>query len=319
MKPHNYLCILASILWVLTSAAQAQPGLPYPEGPLTADQLARQVYAAAHGALLRNAVSKGSEAAVPVVVSRAPLDKRRSGRMPVVQTFDTYVNNSPQDHAIESLQMAVLTSGQAKGTGVLFTRYAEKAKGSIIAMWLPALRKIRRINEPSYDDVWFGTNLTYEELVLRRPEDETHELLADGTFEDCLDAMQLEESERDRLTRDLPGPQCGHKGKPIYRLKSTTTFKNWWYDYHLTEIDKATFAPYRTVYFKDGEKIKTVVVDWQSLDQPDRRITYPRYVYAVTHTDGKDSMIYVPRSTITLNVDLPDSFWSEQTLQAYGH
>jgi hypothetical protein len=101
-------------------------------------------------------------------------------------------------------------------------------------------------------------------------------------------------------------------------LKSTTRFDNWWYDYHVSDIDRQTFSVYRTVYFKDGEKTKTVVVDWQSLDQPDPRITYPRYIYAITHTDGRDSLVYVPRETITLNQDLPDSFWSAETLQTYA-
>jgi hypothetical protein len=107
-------------------------------------------------------------------------------------------------------------------------------------------------------------------------------------------------------------------GKPVYRLKSTTKFKNWWYDYHISEIDKRTFALYKTVYYKDDERVKTVYIDWQSLDQPDPRITYPRYIYAISHQDGKDSMVYVPRSTISLNVDLDDDFWSEQTLQNYA-
>ena len=62
---------------------------------------------------------------------------------------------------------------------------------------------------------------------------------------------------------------------------------------------------------------KTVEVDWQSLDRPDPRISYPRYIYAVTHTDGKDSLVYVPRATIALDVELPDSFWSEATLRNY--
>jgi hypothetical protein len=180
------------------------------------------------------------------------------------------------------------------------------------------LRKIRQINEPAHEDTWFGSTLTYGELVLRRPEDETHELLGEGTFQGCLEAMQLNAWEIDRYTERLPGPQCGHEGKPIYRLKSTTKFRNWWYDYHISEVDKQSFSLYRTVYFKDGEKVKTVVVDWQSLNQPDPRIVYPRYIYAVTYPDGKDSMVYVPRSTISLNVDIPDSFWSEKTLKNYG-
>jgi hypothetical protein len=310
--------LVGGVLIALADTSPALEALPYPEGPLTADQIAEQVHATARGNLVRNAVSKGNETAVPLVVNRAPIDSRGGGRKPNVQTFDTYVNNGPQDPTLDSLQMAILTSGKAKGTAVLFTRYADKTRGSIISMWLPALRKVRRINEPSYEDVWFGTNLTYEEIALRRPEDETHELLGEGTFEDCLPAMELDEAEKDRFTKELPGPQCGHKGKPVYRLKSTTRFKNWWYDHHLSEIDKKTFSLYRTVYFKNGEKVKTVVIDWQSLDQPDPRVNYPRYVYAVSHADGKDSMIHVPRSTITLNVDLPDSFWSEKTMQEYA-
>jgi hypothetical protein len=310
--------LLIGMLSHLLPAAQADDVGRRPSPTLSAQEIAEQVYLAAHGRLVKNALSKrrGREAAV--VVNRAPLAMRTRHRVPGVQTFDTYVNNTPEDPTIEVQRMAVLTSGKAKGTGVLFTRYTDPQKGSVIAMWLPALRKIRRINEPSHEDVWFGANLTYGELVLRRPDDEVHELLGEAQVEACLSAMQLQPWEKSRYTRHLPGPQCAHIGKPVYLLKSTTKFKNWWYDYHLSEIDKRTFALYKTIYYKNGEMIKSVYIDWQSLDQPDPRIAYPRYIYAISHHDGKDSMVYVPRSTILLNVDLADEFWSEKTLQTYA-
>ncbi|MES9859483.1 MAG: outer membrane lipoprotein-sorting protein [Candidatus Thiodiazotropha sp. LLP2] len=315
-KPSYYL--VTCLVWLMCSGLliAAMPGNPQslPE----ADEIAQQVYTSAHGGLLRNAISRRKGRDVAVVVNRAPLEMRTQGRRPGVQTFETYVNNSPADSAIKSQQMAILTSGKTKGTGVLLTRYTDSERGSTISMWLPALRKIRRINEPSHEDVWFGTNLTYGELVLRTPEDEEHELLGVGKIEACLEVMRLERSEKSRHTLSLPGPQCAHIGKAVYRLKSTTKFKNWWYDYHVTEIDQRTYAPYRTVYYKNGEKIKTVSVDWQSLDQPDPRITYPRYIYAISHGDGKDSMVFVPRTTISLNVELDDSYWSEETLRNYG-
>ena len=313
-------CMAAVLAGLSNLSALATETPPYPSAglDLDADAIARQVYTAAHGGLLRNAVSKRNGREVAVVVNRAPLEMRSRGRVPGVQTFDTYVNNSPRDPAIESQQMAILTSGKTKGTGVLFTRFSEAEKGSVISMWLPALRKIRRINEPSHEDVWFGTNLTYGELVLRTPDDETHELLGEAKVEGCLASMTLERWEKNRHTLQLPGPQCAHIGKPVYRLKSSTKFKNWWYDYHISEIDQRTFALYRTIYYKGDEKIKTVSIDWQSLDQPDPRITYPRYIYALTHADGKDSMVYVPRSTISLNVALDDDYWSEETLRDYG-
>lgn len=303
------------LLCGLIGAVQAQEDLAYPQGPLTAVQIAQQVYTSAHGGLVKNAVSKRNRGSVALVVNRAPLEKRGPGRMPTVNTFETYVNNSPADPAIKSTQMAILTSGKTKGTGVLLTNYTDESRGATISMWLPALRKIRRINEPAHEDVWFGTNLTYGELVLRRPEDEQHELLGEGVFDVCLSSMELEPWERNRFTSKLPGRQCAHKGKPVYHLKSTTKFKNWWYDYHISDIDKRSFSLYRTVYYKDEKKIKTVDVDWQSLNLPDPRITYPRYIYAVMHDSGKDSMVYVPRITIQLNMDIPDGFWSEETLK----
>jgi hypothetical protein len=311
-------CLLAGLIWLYCDGLLAGKLPQQPQLLSDADEIAQQAYTAAHGGLLDNALSRRQGRDVSVVVNRAPLAMRTQGRKPGVQTFDTYVNNSPADASIESQQMAILTSGKTKGTGVLLTRYADQQRSATLSMWLPALRKIRRINEPSYEDVWFGTNLTYGELVLRTPEDEVHELLGMSKIENCLEVMQLETWEKSRYTLRLPGPQCAHIGKSVYRLKSTTRFKNWWYDYHISDIDQRTFAVYRTVYYKKGEKIKTVTVDWQSLDQPDPRISYPRYIYAISHQDGKDSMVFVPRTTISLNVDLDDSFWSEETLQNYA-
>ena len=305
------------LLFLLTPA-EARHQLPYPQGELSGLQIAEQVYAVAHGGLVRNAASRKNKGEIAMVVNRPPEDRRRPGRRPTVNTFETYGNNDPLDPDLDSMQMAIIRSGKARGTGILYISYNDPARSGIMTLWLPSLRKARRISEPAHEDTWIGTNLTYGELVLRKPEDEEHERLEDGVFNDCLLAMPLNEWEVNRHTKLLPGPQCGHKGKPVYRVKSTTKFKNWWYDYHISQVDKTTFSLYRTEYFKDGEKIKTVDIDWQSLEQEDPRISFPRYIYAVTHTTGIDSMIYVPRSTVFLNESLPDSFWSEKTLRKYG-
>jgi hypothetical protein len=307
-----------SFFLLLFSQAWAQKAPPYPQGEVNGQQIAEQVYAVSHGLLVKNAASKQKGKDIAMLVNRAPLERRKNGRRPVVNTFETYGNSYPQNPELDSMQMAIIKSGKAKGTGILFISYTDKTKSGIMSVWLPALRKIRRINEPSYEDTWVGTNLTYGELVLRKPEDEVHELLREDVLQDCLLAMKLGPKEVNRYTRKLPGAQCGHKGKAVYVVKSSTKFINWWYDYHISEIDRKTFAIYRTVYFKDGKKIKTIAIDWQSLEQEDPRIQYPRYIYAISHDSGIDSMVYVPRSTILLNQDLPDDFWSEDTLKKFG-
>ncbi len=300
------------------NTVQAKQILPYPSGEISGEQIAEQVYAVAHGSLVKNAASKKYKKDIAMVVNRPPTKKRKPGRRPVVNTFETFGNSNPLNSDLDSMQMAIIKSGKARGTGILYISYADKSRSGQLTIWLPSLRKTRRMNEPAHEDTWVGTNLTYGELVLRRPEHEIHEKQKDSTFEGCLLAMKLNPWEVNRYTKKLPEPQCEHQGKPIYVLKSTTKFKDWWYDYHISEVDKETFALYRTVYYKDGKKIKTVVIDWQSLEQADPRVSYPRYIYAVTHTTGIDSMIYVPRTTISLNQSLPDNFWSEKTLKKYG-
>lgn len=288
------------------------------DAPPDADELARKVYAVSHNEAFRNAISRRVGRAVPVVVNRVPL-RMRKGRKPHVQAFDAYINNQPSDPAIDSMQMAILTSGKARGTGVLVTRYSDPARAALLSIWLPALRKARNVNEPSHEDVWFGTNLTYGELVLRQPDDETHEYLGEAVFEDCLGSMVFQSWERNRHTELLPPEQCSVRGKAVLRLKSTTKFPNWWYDYHITEIDRETYWPYRTVYFKGDRKIKTIEVDWQSLQLADATLAYPRYIYALSLDDGRDSMVYVPRETIGTNVDLADDYWSIATIRDYLH
>ncbi|MCP5351819.1 MAG: outer membrane lipoprotein-sorting protein [Chromatiales bacterium] len=312
-KPHPRIRLLTCAgLLLLSCAALAEA--PDMDGMA----IAREVYTATHGGLVINAVSKRNGQDSAVVINRVPLAMRHAGRRPIVQTFDTFVNNRPADPELESIRLAILTSGKAKDAGVMLENYKDTARSSVITLWLPALRKFRRISEPAHDDVWFGSTITYGEISLRRPEHEVHELIGEAVFDDCLPVMELTPEEQGRYTLNLPEPQCGHKGRPVYVLKSTTKFNKWWYDYHISEIDKESFALYRTVYYKGDEKVKSIFIDWQSLDRPDPRITYPRYIYAVMHTDGKDSMVFVPRSTIALDVDLPDDFWTAQTMENYG-
>ncbi|MEN8179809.1 MAG: outer membrane lipoprotein-sorting protein [Pseudomonadota bacterium] len=311
-------------LWIfititcLSLPVYAQSSQTYPKGPLNAEQIAQQAHLVVHSGLLRNALSKRNKDEAALIINRGSLEKRKSGSRPSVSSFETYINNSSANPAIASIRMAILTSGKSKGTGVLLTNYHDPERSSNLLMWLPSLRKIRRILEPDPQDFWFGTTLTYGELILRKPEDETHQLLGEELLEDCLAVMELDPSELSRRTKGLPGPQCEHRGKPVYRLKSSTKLKNWWYDYHISEIDKQSFSLYRTVYFKDEKKIKTVTVDWQSMEHEDPRITYPRYIYGVLHESGRESMVYIPRNTIQQNVDLPDKFWSERTLKKKG-
>ena len=101
--------------------------------------------------------------------------------------------------------------------------------------------QIRRHSQPDQSDSWGGSLFTYGDIYLRRLADETHELLEPAPFPGCLQPMSLPEKRRNRYLRELPAPRCDLEGKPMLRLKSSTRFKNWWYDYRILWIDPRSY------------------------------------------------------------------------------
>lgn len=301
--------IYISLLFIVSHPVCADSIHPYPEKPLTADQIAHQVYLGLHGMHQKNAAVRKTKGQAAIVLNRVP------GKSVSVNTLEAFINNDFDDGITESKQLAIFKSGKLKGTGILMTNYIDSAKQPSISLWLPTMRKVRRMVAPNHADKWMGTNMTYGDVYLRKPEHETHELLGITTFNDCLSGMQLKQSEKTKRTKNLPETSCAPKGKKVYQLKSTTRFKDWWYDYHITEIDTQTFAPYRSVYFKNDKRIKSIHLDWKSLNKPDPRMLVPNYIYAKSMDNGQESMLVIPFDTIELNTDLPTSFWSERTLR----
>jgi len=285
---------LAIISLMAALPTQANSNHPYPEKPLKADQIAQQAYLVQHGMHMKNSIIRKTNGKVAMVLNRMP-NKNVS-----VNILEASFKNDFNDGKTESKSLAIMKSGRLRGTGILMTHYIDNNRQPSISLWLPSLRKVRRMSVPNHADKWMGTNMTYGDVYLRKPEHEAHELLGMKTFADCL---------------GRPENSCRPKGKEVYQLKSTTKFKDWWYDYHLTDIDTQTFAAYRTVYFKEGKQIKTIEVDWKSLNLMDPRKIVPSYIYAKSMESGQESMLVIPFETIKLNTKLSASYWSEKTLR----
>jgi len=284
--------------------------LPYPTGKPTADQIIQQVYFVNHFYADKNfaIVKKGHD--ITVLVSKA------EDRKPTTNTLERYLNNDYNDGVIQAKDLAIFRSGKLRGTGMLITDYVDDAKSQSYMIWLPALRKIRRFAQPAHDDAWGGSDFTFGDVVLRKPKDETHELLGMEVFNDCLGAVDIPADEQSRYTKDLPPASCNPKGKQVYKVKSTTKFQNWWYDYRISYIDTKTFADYRTEYFKNGEKIKVIDRDWRATgvgDDP-RNLAWG-YWYGKTFGTGHETWAVIPHDVITVNGDFDEDLWSEKTLR----
>ena len=287
--------------------------LPYPTGTLSlsADEVANQVYFVNHFYALKNySIQKKGKRKITVIINKA------QGKKPTTNTVERHLNNNYNDGIVKAKDLAIFRSGKLRGTGMLITDYVDDNKSQSYAIWLPALRKIRRFAEPAHDDAWGGSDFTFGDVSLRKPHHETHELMGmQEAFKDCLGAMNLKHN---KYMKKLPSSSCAHQGKAVYKLKSTTHFKNWWYDYRISYVDTKTFADYRTDYFKNGKHIKVIDRDWKTL--PNYKGNDPRHVswgywYGKNLLTGHETWAVIPETVVAYNRDKKSSFWSEKTLR----
>ena len=301
--PMKVLFVCAALAFSIFQAEARPPkDLPYPaEGAkLTADQIIDQVYFLNHFYGFKNySIESLGSKDVTVIVNRTEGDNPRT------MTVTRHINNNYDDGKIRQRDIAFFGSGKLKATGFLITDYEDESKTQSYMIYLPALRKIRRFAQPAHD------------VALRKTEHEDHELLGEETFTFCSGFMDIPRNQRNRYTRGLPESEpCEHKGKTVYKVKSTTKFKNWWYDNRISYVDTTTFGDYRTEYFKNGDMVKFIDRDWGELSAEfkDPRKLFWKSWYGKDVVTGKETWAYIPRGVVRYNTDKPNGYWSPRTL-----
>lgn len=310
------LLIIPGLLLLPYSVSQAtvDKNLPFPEGTPTAKEIAEQVYFANHFYAFKNFSIGASRSRN----KKAVLINRSEAGNDSTIAVERHLNNDYDDGVIRSRDLAIFRSGKLKGTGMLVTDFEDNDKSQSYAVWLPALRKIRRFAEPAHEDAWGGSVFTFGDVTLRKPEHETHELLGKKKLRSCLGAINDLEDSRFRYVKKLPKRSCRHINKEVYGLKSTTKFPEWWYDYRVTMVDTKTFADYRTLYFKNDKLIKIIDRDWgvvQDTETGDPRALFWKYWYGVDLETGQETWAVIPQRIIEFNRDEDNAFWTEKTLR----
>lgn len=228
--------------------------------------------------------------------------------------FERSRRNDYAEGGVAARDLVIFRSGNLRGTGILVTDHTDVDKGRSYAVWLPSLRKIRRFTEPDPADTWANSNFSYGDIYIRRPQDETHELLGREIFDRCLGALRLAPGQRVANVASLPAPDCSVKGRGVFRLRSRPRRADLDYDERIVFVDSETFADYRSVYYRTGVAIKTIDKSWRSMGLEDPRAQYWTYWYAHTEDSGQEGMAFIDPEAVNWNLDLDPNLWSEATL-----
>lgn len=137
----------------------------------------------------------------------------------------------------------------AKGLAVLTWSYIDPGKEQNQWLWLPSLKKIRKISAAQSDDSFMGSDFTIEEITTRKFEDETYSLLREEAFKGY------------RCEFDN---QLYHQGTDCYVVEAKPKKSPWYYSKRIVWIDKNTGGDiYHEVYDPKGRLYKIIFKDYE--------------------------------------------------------
>jgi uncharacterized protein len=211
LKPATATLAGFALLTLLTAA----PHRAEAEG-LTAEQIADKTFMAS------KFVDSVSDATFRLM--------NKSGQERVRKTFGT---TKLQANGVDNMRMTrFLSPPDVKGTVTLLIEHADKDDD--IWIYLPALKKVRRLVASNKKDSFVGTDFTYGDVIGHKPGDWKHKIVKEET----LDNRSV------WVVESLP--------------KNDDILSNSGYSKRINWIDKESFLPLKSEFYDDaGELLKT--------------------------------------------------------------
>ena len=106
---------------------------------------------------------------------------------------------------VEKKIMFFVSPADVRNTSFMNWSYDEEGKDDDQWIYLPALRKIKRISSDSKSDYFMGSDFTYDDLGDRHPSEDTHKLLREETVngEQCYVVESIPKDEEYMYSRTV--------------------------------------------------------------------------------------------------------------------
>jgi len=278
---------------------------------ISAKEIAKKSYNVNHSLYIKNMMIKKKKRSSIITVSRSV------GVKPRINAVERFLSNDYDDGVIESKDIVIMRSGKLNGLGILMTSYLDPKRSHEFMMWLPALRKVRRMAEPEDAGMGAGDIAFLQDVKLRRFHEESYSLVKTKVMDLELLMMPFKKGEFGRFTKGFPYKKSTKiRGRKIHIVKSTYKKKGHWYDHRISYIDSEYFTDYITKYYKNGKVIKEVHRHWIHLGKhPDPKAKMWYYWYSKDMKSGYEMVTYIPKKRIKVDQKVKKSFWSTRTLE----
>lgn len=195
-----------------------------------------------------------------------------------VRNLTQYIKESGDT---EKKIMFFTTPADVKGTSFMNWSYTD-GKDDDQWIYLPALNRTKRISSEGKGDYFMGSDFTYDDLGDRHPDEDTHQLLREETFE----------------------------GEACYVVESKPKEDDYMYSKIISWIMKDNLIGLkREFYDEDGDLLKTLTIN--EYDKIDGYWTILKTEMKNVQKDHKTVMEF---SNIQINQGIADSKFTERTM-----
>lgn len=138
------------------------------------------------------------------------------------------------DATSEKKIMFFMSPADVKNTSFMNWSYDDDNKADDQWIYLPALKKVKRISSDSKSDYFMGSDFTYDDLGDRKLSADNHKLLREET----------------------------KNNKACYVVESKSKDEDYIYSKTITWVDKSTFVGVQKEFYdEDGELLKTLMIN----------------------------------------------------------
>jgi outer membrane lipoprotein-sorting protein len=209
----------------------------------------------------------------------------KRGQKRIRDTTRSWKDYDGRDGFDEKMVMFFKSPPEVEGTGFLNWSYPEIEKDDDKWLYLPALRKIKRISGSDTEDSFMGTDFTFDDMGDREVEEDTHKLLREEV----------------------------HEGKECYVVESVPKEEDYIYSKKITWIDKKEWLPYRVEFYdRKGRCLKYLIQEWQKI----QGIWTWKRGFMKNERTGHQTVVDVSESGF--NTGLDDSVFTQRTLRREG-
>ncbi len=184
---------------------------------------------------------------------------------------------------VEKKIMFFISPADVKNTSFMNWSYDDPGKDDDQWIYLPALKKVKRISSDSKGDYFMGSDFTYDDLGDRKPEEDTHKIL--------------------RMEK-VNGLDC-------YVIESIPKDEDYMYSKTITWVVKDRWYGIKKVFYdEDGELLKTL-----TLKKAEKIKGYWIITHIIMDNHQKNHKTEMILSDVKIDIGIPKKYFTERMMK----